>query len=98
MGQPRVVAMMAACAGSTCMGTKQDLWKLMVRPVAFAKSSRTFFRREMEATSPRQRIRVSSAYWRTGQGLEGSSGCERPSERKACRMSWGRTSTARMRR
>jgi hypothetical protein len=41
MGHPRVAAMSAASGGGTFIGTKQDLWKLMARPVAAAKSSST---------------------------------------------------------
>jgi hypothetical protein len=44
MGHPRVVAMFAASSEETNMGMKQDLSKLMARPVAEAKSSKTRLR------------------------------------------------------
>jgi hypothetical protein len=50
------------------MRIKQDLWKLIVRPVAAVKSSRMCLRWIVEDKSAQQRIRVSSAYWRIGHG------------------------------
>ena len=49
-----------------CIGTKVDLWKLMCRPVAGEKLSRTFFRFVTPSMSPFIRMSLSSAYWRTG--------------------------------
>lgn len=74
MGQPRVVAMAADRSSGQCMGINPDLWKLMARPVARAKESRMVLRVAADWGSARQRIRVSSAYWSTGQGSEGSIG------------------------
>jgi hypothetical protein len=60
------------------MGTKQDLWrKLIVRPLAAAKLSRTALRQTAAPWEVLQRISVSSAYSRTGQGRSGESGWQR---------------------
>ena len=75
--QPKVVAMSMATSGATCIRTKVDLWKLMVRPVAAEKSSTIDLRVRIEATSPLVTIRVSSAYWSTGHGREGTTGWQR---------------------
>ena len=98
MEHPRVEAITAATESSTCMGMKQDLWKLIANPVALAKSSRIFLRVVADARSARQRMRVSSAYWRTGHGREVSTGWVRLLERKAARMRRWRTSATIMKR
>jgi hypothetical protein len=56
------------------MGMKHDLGKLMANPVAVAKSSRTSLRWETAAWSALKMMRVSSEYWRTGQGRSGERG------------------------
>ena len=60
--------MAAAVESSTFIGTKVDLWKLISRPVAKAKSSRILLSRTMAAAVLSVNIKVSSAYCRTGQG------------------------------
>jgi hypothetical protein len=62
MVQPNEVAIAEATCGETCIGIIHDLWKLIMRPVVEAKSSRTFFRQEAVEGDALQRIKVSSAY------------------------------------
>jgi hypothetical protein len=68
------------------MGMKQDLWKLIASLVAAAKLSRIHFRAAALVRSARQIMSVSSAYWSTGQGREGSIGCTRVPEEQAHRI------------
>jgi hypothetical protein len=64
---------------------KQDLWKFIASPVASAKSSRTFLRQEATPGAALQRMRVSSAYCKTGQGVEGEMGCIKAPQLQASR-------------
>jgi len=55
-------AIAAESTGAMCKGTKVDLWKLIVSPVATEKASKMFFRDRIDAASPFVMIKVSSAY------------------------------------
>jgi len=55
-------AIAAESTGAMCKGTKVDLWKLIVSPVAVEKASKMFFRDHIDAASPFAMIKVSSAY------------------------------------
>jgi hypothetical protein len=83
---PRVAAIWRSSAIETCMGMKHDLWKLIASPVAAAKSSSTSRRQEVAEGSTLQIISVSSAYWRTGQGVADERGCRSLPWEKACRI------------
>jgi hypothetical protein len=62
MAHPCEFAMAEATHEETCIGIMHDLWKLIARPVAAAKSSRTLLRQAAAVGEALQRIRVSSAY------------------------------------
>jgi hypothetical protein len=62
MGQPREATMTSTSWGETCIGTKQDLWKLIANPVVEAKSLRIWLRQEAASGLSLQRMRVLSAY------------------------------------
>jgi hypothetical protein len=69
--------MATASGGGTFIGTKHDLWKLMANPVATAKSSSTSRRQPAALVEALQRIRVSSAYCKIGQGMSEARGWDR---------------------
>jgi hypothetical protein len=55
-------------------GDKGRLMEINGEPVAAEKASRMEQRAAMALTSPRTKMSVSSAYWRTGQGRVLSTG------------------------
>ena len=67
-------AMEEASSRGTLMGTKVLLWKLMSRPEAREKSSRIFLRLATSEGTARTIMRVSSVYWRVGQGMSSTRG------------------------
>jgi hypothetical protein len=71
MGHPKTAAIAAAASVSVCMGMKQDLWKLIARLVAKAKSSKTCLRQVAASTEALPRMRVSSRIGGEGTGCRG---------------------------
>jgi hypothetical protein len=72
-----------AIKGSILIGTKVLLWKLMARPVAPVKTSRTFLRLAACCGMARIIISVSSTYRRIGQGRSSTKGWRRRPSREA---------------
>jgi hypothetical protein len=54
--------MAAVTPGETCIRIRHDLWKLIARLVAEAKTSSTFLRQVSASGDALQSIKVSSAY------------------------------------
>lgn len=63
---------------------KVVLWQLMERQVACSKSSRICSACMIASLEQRKKIKVSSAYWRTGQGESTTTGCLREVAREGC--------------
>ena len=74
-GQSKIAARCLAKSGSTQMGRKVLFSKLICNPMAAEKFCKVSLRASNCASSALRIIRVSSAYWRTGQGEFGVMGC-----------------------